>query len=162
MGQVHWTRRYMVFSCSGKGTMTAFQENGRRKLNTKGGNDNWSFWLVEPFDRSWMRKVRWIGCIEYLGQVECDVWGSTNRWSMTIGHYGTKCNEPRWRNVAAAFWLHWGYFGNIFRVSGYLRDFFGIYWRYVGIILRRVHWTQWVALCGCCILAALGLFWEYL
>ena len=54
---------------------------------------------------------------------------------MTIGHYGTKCNEPVWRYVAAAFWLHWGYFGNAFGVSGYLRDIFGISLGYIGDIL---------------------------
>ena len=56
---------------------------------------------------------------------------------MTIGHYGTKCNEPGWRYVAAAFWLHWGYFGNIFGISGYLRDKFGLNLGYFVVIMTQ-------------------------
>ena len=55
--------------------------------------------------------------------------------------------------------LHYGCtFGDIFEVSGYLGDNCGIFWGHYKIKCI----DSCVALRGGCILAALGLFWEYL
>ena len=51
------------------------------------------------------------------------------------GHYKIKCIDSSVVLCDGAFWLHWGYFENTFRVAGYLSDIFRIYW-------RRMHQSQ--------------------